>query len=127
MGVALKEAGLARDDIYVTSKYSGVGTISEAIEQSLKKVCSSLFSLFVFFHFWTHTEYDHKIGLSYLDLYLIHSPNSIRGSYEATWKEFEKIKDTGLAKYELNFTTPSVKVNWNNWYIIIHSQKEYRS
>ena len=49
MGAALKEAGLARDDIYVTSKYSGVGTISEAIEQSLKKVCSSLFSLFVFF------------------------------------------------------------------------------
>ncbi|PAV17489.1 Aldo keto reductase [Pyrrhoderma noxium] len=75
VGVALKEAGLARDDIYVTSKYSGVGTISEAIEQSLK-----------------------KIGLSYLDLYLIHSPNSIRGSYEATWSEFEKIKDTGLAK-----------------------------
>lgn len=51
MGVALKEAGLARDDIYVTSKYSGVGTISEAIEQSLKKVCSSLFSLFFFFTF----------------------------------------------------------------------------
>ena len=48
MGVALKEAGLARDDIYVTSKYSGVGTISEAIEQSLKKACSSLFNLFVF-------------------------------------------------------------------------------
>ena len=51
MGAALKEAGLARDDIYVTSKYSGVGTISEAIEQSLKKVCSSLFSLFIFFTF----------------------------------------------------------------------------
>ena len=35
VGVAIKEEGLKRDEIYVTSKYSGEGAISEAIKQSL--------------------------------------------------------------------------------------------
>ena len=37
-GAALTESGLAREDIYVTTKFSGELTIPEAIQESLQKV-----------------------------------------------------------------------------------------
>ena len=39
-----------------------------------------------------------QFGLKYVDLYLIHGPSLIR-DIESSWKEFEMIKDSGLAKY----------------------------
>jgi diketogulonate reductase-like aldo/keto reductase len=38
VGKAIKESGLSRDELYVTTKYDG-GDIQEAIRASLKKVC----------------------------------------------------------------------------------------
>lgn len=38
-----------------------------------------------------------KLGLSYVDLYLIHSPSFVK-DIKAAWTEFEKIKADGLAK-----------------------------
>lgn len=40
-----------------------------------------------------------KLGLKYVDLYLIHFPKAIEKDVEGGWKEFEKIKEDGLAKY----------------------------
>jgi len=75
VGEAIKESGLARAEIYLTTKW-GFGDVQEAIRSSI-----------------------HKLGVKQVDLYLIHLPQNARErGLEATWKEFEKIKDAGLAK-----------------------------
>ncbi|TFK33024.1 Aldo/keto reductase [Crucibulum laeve] len=75
VGVAIRESGLARSDLYVTTKYGG-GDIQEAIRASLS-----------------------KLDIKSVDLYLIHSPGLIsNGDFEGAWKEFEKIKEDGLSK-----------------------------
>lgn len=38
VGIAIKESGLPRDQLYITTKYDG-GDIHEAIDTSLSKVC----------------------------------------------------------------------------------------
>ena len=40
VGAAIKESGLARSDLFITTKYSGIGTAPEGIQASLDKVCS---------------------------------------------------------------------------------------
>jgi diketogulonate reductase-like aldo/keto reductase len=39
-----------------------------------------------------------KLGLEYLDLYLIHAPSHHAGRLKAVWKEMEECKKEGLAK-----------------------------
>ncbi|KAJ7758095.1 NADP-dependent oxidoreductase domain-containing protein [Mycena maculata] len=73
VGKAIQESGLPRSDLYVTSKYAS-GEIQSSVRESLD-----------------------KLKLNYLDLYLIHFPHFVP-DLEAGWKEFEKIKDAGLAK-----------------------------
>ncbi|KAI5117359.1 hypothetical protein M0805_002473 [Coniferiporia weirii] len=75
VGDALREEGLQRDDLFVTTKYGGIGKVSEALGASLQ-----------------------KLGLKHVDLYLIHSPANVEGTIENTWREFEKAKDAGLVK-----------------------------
>ncbi|KAL0961394.1 hypothetical protein HGRIS_006345 [Hohenbuehelia grisea] len=74
VGAALRESGLERAEVYVTSKYGG-GDIQDAVRTSL-----------------------HKLGLKQLDLYLIHTPGFVGNEFERSWREFEKIKEDGLAK-----------------------------
>ncbi|TFK70964.1 Aldo/keto reductase [Pluteus cervinus] len=74
VGVAIRESGLARSELFVTTKYGG-GDIQEAIQTSLT-----------------------KLGLKQVDLYLIHMPNTVAGRFAEAWREFEKIKADGLAK-----------------------------
>ncbi|KAL5524716.1 hypothetical protein ACEPAF_9861 [Sanghuangporus sanghuang] len=74
VGQAIREEGLQRDDVFITTKF-GFGKVSEAIQASLQ-----------------------NLGVKQVDLYLIHSPRSLEGTLENTWREFEKIKDSGLAK-----------------------------
>jgi diketogulonate reductase-like aldo/keto reductase len=81
VGLAIKESGLARSELYVATKYDG-GDIQQAIRTSLK-----------------------KLGLEYVDLYLIHFPHLIESGFENGWREFEKIKEDGLAKYVLRNST----------------------
>jgi diketogulonate reductase-like aldo/keto reductase len=74
VGQAIKESGLAREEFFITTKaLSGL-----SVQKSLRKSLSNL-------------------GLSYVDLYLIHNPRSIHNIPE-TWKEFEKAQKDGLAK-----------------------------
>ncbi|KAH8109238.1 Aldo/keto reductase [Phellopilus nigrolimitatus] len=74
VGDAIREEGLQRDELFVTTKY-GTGKVRDAIQSSLQ-----------------------KLGLKQVDLYLIHNPAMVDGTLENTWREFEKIKDAGLAK-----------------------------
>ncbi|KAJ7154150.1 Aldo/keto reductase [Mycena filopes] len=73
IGDVIRESGLARSDLYITTKY-GKGDVREAIENSL-----------------TH------LGLKYVDLYLIHQPRDIP-DLDPVWKDFEHLQKDGLAK-----------------------------
>ncbi|KAF8214915.1 Aldo/keto reductase [Mycena galopus ATCC 62051] len=73
VGQAIIESGLPRSALYVTSKYQR-GEIQMSVRVSL-----------------------HLLKLQYLDLYLIHHPSFVP-ELESAWKQFERIKDDGLAK-----------------------------
>ncbi|KAG6816537.1 hypothetical protein H0H87_005314 [Tephrocybe sp. NHM501043] len=74
VGVAIHESGLPREDIFVTTKYAS-GLIRESALESLN-----------------------KLGLKYVDLYLVHHPRYVAHDIEGSWREFEKLKKDGLAR-----------------------------
>ncbi|RPD62288.1 Aldo/keto reductase [Lentinus tigrinus ALCF2SS1-7] len=74
VGRALHETAVDRSDLYITTKWSGLTSIPEAIQNSLT-----------------------QLGVKNVDLYLIHNPHFIK-DLETDWKEFEKIKESGLSK-----------------------------
>lgn len=76
-GVALKESGLSRSDVFVTTKYSGTNSLD--IPTSIKNSVNSL-------------------GISYVDLYLVHSPRLAVPDIPTCWAQMEKVKEDGLAK-----------------------------
>ncbi|MEH7547316.1 aldo/keto reductase [Neobacillus vireti] len=73
----IKEAGISREDLFVTSKVwnsdLGYEATLEAYETSLK-----------------------KLGLDYLDLYLIHWP--VEGKYKEAWRALETLYKEGRVK-----------------------------
>ncbi|KAJ6622218.1 NADP-dependent oxidoreductase domain-containing protein [Mycena sp. CBHHK59/15] len=74
VGQAIRESGLARSELYITTKY-GTRDIQEGIKNSL-----------------------FNLGLKHVDLYLIHHPTTVIHDLEGAWSEFELIKKDGLAK-----------------------------
>lgn len=83
----LKEAGLSREDIFVTSK---VWNADLGYEETLAAYETSL----------------QKLGLEYLDLYLIHWP--VEGKYKAAWKALEmlykeeKVRAVGVSNFQIH-------------------------
>jgi len=77
VGAALAESGLAREDIYITTKFSGRDglDIPTSIKNSLQ-----------------------RLGVKYVDLYLIHSPRLAKPDMATAWAEMEKVKAAGYAK-----------------------------
>jgi methylglyoxal/glyoxal reductase len=83
----LKEAGISREDLFVTSKVwnsdLGYESAIAAFETSLE-----------------------KLGLDYLDLYLIHWP--VEGKYKDAWRALEtlykegKIKAIGVSNFQIH-------------------------
>ncbi|MFD0404639.1 aldo/keto reductase [Kitasatospora sp. NPDC127116] len=89
-GAAIAEAlagGVAREDLYVTTKLWNSGTRDWSGEQGRNAVLR---------------EFDAslaKLGLEYLDLYLIHWPRPMHGdSYLNIWKAFEQLKADGRVR-----------------------------
>lgn len=74
---ALAENGLSRNDLFVTSK---VWNSDQGYEETLAAFDTSL----------------SKLGLDYLDLYLIHWP--VAGKYKDTWRAMEKLYKDGRVK-----------------------------
>lgn len=77
VGQAIKDSGIAREDIFLTTKVwndaQRDNSVAQAFEDSLE-----------------------RLGTDYVDLYLVHWP--VANCYEATWKEMEKIYQSGRAK-----------------------------
>ncbi|KAG1734890.1 NADP-dependent oxidoreductase domain-containing protein [Suillus paluster] len=76
-GNALKDSGLPRSDVFVTTKYSGVNSLD--IPTSIKNSVDSL-------------------GVSYVDLYLIHSPRFAVPDIPTCWAQMERLQEDGLAR-----------------------------
>ncbi|GAA5993876.1 hypothetical protein JCM11641_007930 [Rhodosporidiobolus odoratus] len=80
LGVAIKESGLKREELFVTTKSGpGLKDIQASFDGSLK-----------------------KLGLEYVDLYLIHWPYDFpKPGYptiQEAWETLESLKDSGKAK-----------------------------
>lgn len=77
VGKAIKESGVPREELFITSKVwnsdQGYETTLQAYETSLK-----------------------KLGLEYLDLYLIHWPG--KSKFKDTWKALEKLYKDGRVR-----------------------------
>jgi 2,5-diketo-D-gluconate reductase A len=79
VGKAIAASGIARDELFVTTKLQnpdqGKDTTLAAFDASLD-----------------------RLGLDYVDLYLIHWPTPKRDLYVETWQVFERILATGRAR-----------------------------
>jgi len=78
-GRAINESGIARSDIYLTTK---LWNKEQGYESTLKAFDESL----------------RKLGTDYVDLYLIHWPLPSKDLFMETWRAFIKIKEEGRAK-----------------------------
>jgi 2,5-diketo-D-gluconate reductase A len=80
VGAAIKASGIAREDLWVTTKlwiqHNPTGSVQEDIKRSFE---NSL----------------RRLGLDYLDLYLIHQP---LGDYYSEWRAMQQIYEDGLAR-----------------------------
>jgi diketogulonate reductase-like aldo/keto reductase len=77
VGRAIRESGIAREDIFVTTKLWGSDILSNRIQEAFDGSLSNL-------------------GLDYVDLYLVHWP--VKGKLGFTWQTMEQIYQTGKAK-----------------------------
>jgi 2,5-diketo-D-gluconate reductase A len=79
VGTALAESGVPREELFVTTKLwnddHGTRSAFDAFDASLD-----------------------RLGLDYVDLYLIHWPSPKRDRYVEAWKALEQIRESGRAR-----------------------------
>ncbi|ALC92017.1 glyoxal reductase [Bacillus sp. FJAT-18017] len=90
VGRAVRNSGIPREDIFITTK---VWNSEQGYENTLKAFETSL----------------QKLGLGYIDLYLIHWP--VKGKYNETWKALEELYASGKVRAigVSNFTIDHLK------------------
>jgi 2,5-diketo-D-gluconate reductase A len=78
VGEAIAESGLARDDIFVTTKLNNTNHRPEDVRSSLQESLD-------------------KLGLDHVDLFLMHwpMPGEYDGDYPATWQAILEMRDAG--------------------------------
>ncbi|MGM0837860.1 MAG: aldo/keto reductase [Bacillota bacterium] len=77
VGKAIKEAGVPREELFITTK---VWNADQGYESTLAAFEASM----------------EKLGLEYLDLYLVHWP--VKGKYVDTWRALEKLYADGKVR-----------------------------
>jgi 2,5-diketo-D-gluconate reductase A len=79
VGAAIAAAGIRREEIFVTTK---LWNSQQGYDSALEAVAKSL----------------GRLGLEYIDLYLIHWPVPEQDRYLETWRAFEQIREQGKAR-----------------------------
>ncbi|WP_127753669.1 aldo/keto reductase [Devosia sp. 1566] len=79
VGRAIKDSGIGREELFITSK---LRTRDQAYDKAIKSFHGSL----------------EKLGLDYLDLFLIHWPVPGQDKYPEAWKAFVQLQKEGLIK-----------------------------
>ena len=79
VGEAIRQSGLPREDIQVTSKIPGR---HHGYDDAIASVHASL----------------ERLGLDYLDLHLIHWPNPSVGKYVEAWRALVDLREQGLVR-----------------------------
>ncbi|MER5736820.1 MULTISPECIES: aldo/keto reductase [unclassified Streptomyces] len=79
VGKALAASGIAREDLFVTTK---LWNADQGYDSTLRAFDDSLA----------------KLGLEYVDMYLIHWPTPARDLYKETWKAIEKLVADGRVR-----------------------------
>ncbi|GAA4993201.1 aldo/keto reductase [Kitasatospora paranensis] len=85
-GKAIADSGVAREELFVTTKLWNSGTVDWSGQQGRDAVLRAF------------DESLGKLGLDYVDLYLIHWPRPMHGSFGNIWKAFEELAADGRAK-----------------------------
>jgi diketogulonate reductase-like aldo/keto reductase len=91
LGAGIAAAGKPRSELFVTTKAWRLRegqTVESTLRDSLK-----------------------KLSMDYVDLYLIHTPESFEGRLKQVWKDMEEVQKKGLAKSigVSNFTAEHLK------------------
>ncbi|WP_283112298.1 aldo/keto reductase [Streptomyces halobius] len=81
-GKALTASGIPRDELFLTTKLWNSASETWTRDSVLREFDLSL----------------DKLGLDYIDLYLIHWPRAMRDDYLTIWRTFEEIAKSGRAK-----------------------------
>ncbi|MEV0612472.1 aldo/keto reductase [Nonomuraea sp. NPDC050404] len=79
VGAAVAQASVAREDLFVTTKLRGSHHGYDAAMRGFE-------------------ESRARLGLDYVDLFLIHWPLPERGLYTDTWRAFVHLREQGLAR-----------------------------
>lgn len=79
VGAAVRESGLAREDVFVTTKCNNPDQGYESVLRAFDVSVANL-------------------GLEYIDLYLIHWPLPLHNQYVDTWRAFEKLRADGRVR-----------------------------
>ncbi|GAA4345001.1 diketogulonate reductase-like aldo/keto reductase [Actinomadura luteofluorescens] len=92
VGRALRASELPREELFITSK---VWNSDQGYDATLRAYEASL----------------RRLGLEYLDLYLIHWPMPGRDMYVETWRALERLKHDGRVRSigVSNFTVPTLR------------------
>ncbi|PLR97839.1 aldo/keto reductase [Bacillus sp. T33-2] len=77
VGQAIRDSGVPREELFITTK---VWNADQGYESTIKAFETSM----------------QKLGLDYLDLYLVHWP--VAGKYKDTWKALEKLYKDGRVR-----------------------------
>ncbi|RXZ66883.1 aldo/keto reductase [Agromyces albus] len=79
VGKAIAESGIPREQLFITTKLwnddQGTRSVFDAFDASLE-----------------------RLGLEYVDLYLIHWPTPARDRYVETWRAFEELRASGRVR-----------------------------
>jgi 2,5-diketo-D-gluconate reductase A len=91
-GRALRASGLPREELFITTK---LWNSDQGYDRTLRAFDASM----------------RRLGLDYLDLYLIHWPMPAHDTYMDTWRAFERLKEDGRIRSigVSNFTVDTLR------------------
>jgi 2,5-diketo-D-gluconate reductase A len=79
VGLGLRSSGLPREDLFVTTKFNKRWHGADLVEQAFANSCK-------------------RLGVDYIDLFLVHWPNPAQDRYVAAWQGMTRLLDDGRVR-----------------------------